>query len=170
MKALLLRSFGATLLLVLVAACSSGPQQPSDIVDDRSGDSPHLGGGSELDTSAETGLDSLGGGTDPIVTGSVAADVTSISGGWATNPEACGNAGAMVVVSANRVERPGKTCEVADRLDSGNSSVTMTLTCPVGPEGETESEFVKLSPQDDDSLVLSVVGGDEAPQTLSRCP
>src|SRR5262245_22736493 len=98
MKALILRSFGATVVLVLVAACSSGPQQPSDIVDDRSGDSPHLGGSSAR---TETGLDSI----DPIVTGSVSADVSAISGSWAANPEACGNDGAMVVVSDTSIER-----------------------------------------------------------------
>ena len=169
MNALILRSFGATLLFLLVAACSSGPQQPHDMVDDRSVDSPHLGG-STSENSTEIGLDSLGSGTDPIVTGSVSADVTAISGSWAANPAACGDANAMVVISSSRVGRPGKSCEVADRLDSGNGSVTMTLTCPFGPEGETESELVKLSPEDDNSLTLSVVGGDEAPQTLNRCP
>ncbi len=158
------RALAATALLLLVAACSSGRQQPSEVVNDRASDSPSRGG-----STSDAGLDNLGSGTDPIVTGSTPAGDLPINGNWASNPSACGDETAMVVIAETTLERPGKTCEVADRLDSGNHSLTMTLTCPAGLEGETESDLVKLTP-DGDSLILSVVGGDEAPLTLSRCP
>lgn len=170
----------ATLVALLVlAACSNAPQQPSDTIDGRSAESPHLGEDEEdfevADTEASSEDDVTGSLTvepgQPIPTGdAVASSATfgDMEGRWAATPADC-PASPAIVVSSTEVERPGQICTVAELIAAGASSVTAALLCPAGQEGAPERELLRLALQDD-ALSMNIVGSEDPPATLQRCP
>lgn len=151
----------ALVAVCLLAGCASGPQQPSDAVDDKSAQiEPHptFRDLSNLQTP----------GVDPTTTGSVGADLSSISGRWAESADRCGTEGAPVTISPTRFASIERICDVTDTIDGGNGSVTATLLCPRG-DGLADSELVKLSPTQN-GLDMSFIGGDGTVQSLVKCP
>lgn len=175
-------------LLVPVAACGNSPQQPSEGVDDRSAESPYLGGDAEgVDQSGvppdsapfannETGSSTVPEPRemDSVATGAVVSDdalLAPFSGDWALDARDCGVRGpSLVSISRTQIERVGSQCQVANVIDGGDGSISVTLTCPEGAGGIGNSEIVKLASADDGNLQINIVGSEDPPQSLARCP
>ena len=173
--------FVAAFVLPL-AACSSGPQQPSDVVDDKTAESPYLGDDSAPGADSPPFTDiaevppvddpaAVPRRTDPIETGSATAemaDISAVEGRWAVDSDACAlEDGPAVVISRRRYETPDRSCDVADLIDAGDGAVTVTLSC--AGSDEAASELIKLTPADG-QLGITVIGGDEPDQHVVRCP
>lgn len=169
----------AALLLLPLYACGNSPQQPSDTVDDRTAESPYLGGDEDSVTTDTAEVPDIGdspststSAPDPVLTGSVAQppDLAAVTGRWAADPSVCEAAGGPVVtIGPGRFESIERSCTIADVIDGGNGSVTATLACPQGDQDDAQPELVKLTPAEG-GLTLSFVGSDQPDQTLSRCP
>lgn len=182
--------------LVPLAACGNAPQQPSDVVDDRSAESPYLGGGEDgsgvsspdfRDLTGDTGASdrtadatdtsglSAGGttaGADAITTGSLPAkpaDLSTVAGRWAPTEADCEVAGSTTTITSSRFESLERMCDISDAIGGGSDgSIALTLQCSRA-DGQSDSELVKLTPRSG-HLDLHVVGGEEVPQTLTQCP
>jgi hypothetical protein len=166
-------------LALPLAACSGGPQQPSDVVDDKTAESPYLGNettsaGEESPSFADIGeVPPVAGGSavDPIATASLTtrpADISAVAGRWAPDEAACATEGGpALLISQRRYESPERSCDVADVIDAGNGAVTATLSCASG-DGAA-SELIKLAPAGE-QLAVSVIGGGEPDQRFIRCP
>lgn len=157
-------------LLVPLAACTSGPQQPSDVIDDQSTAALDERNDAPEATSPDfRTLDNVN--TDPVTTGSTSqsspATLASVIGEWATDAAVCASPGPAITISASRFETIERACEIADAVDGGNGKLTVGLRC-TGAAGDVDSELVKLSPTDS-GLDMTVVGGDAGPQSLVRC-
>ena len=178
------------LLLCLVlplAACGNSPQEPSGEVDDRSIQSPYLEDrpadpqfegedvASADDGSSETTFDDAESGTetDPLFTGAVSETppLSPITGTWVTDPADCETGGgSTITMTTDRFERVGQSCDIASIVGSGQGSIAITLSCEAGTSGVATSEIVKLAPQNDGTLNMNIVGTEEVPQQLERCP
>lgn len=157
----------AAALLLPLAACTGGPQQPSDVVDDQgtaatSGTAssptvanPAPGAVTKLETSA-------------LATGGSNASIESLIGGWADNAESCKAPGPSVTLTASRLETMEQSCEISDVIDGGQGSLTLGLSCGAS-DGAVDAQLVKLSPTAT-GIDMTVVGGDSGPQSLVRCP
>ena len=156
-----------------VAACSNAPQQPSDIVDDRSRDaiqqSDTRGPAFEADRDSEP---------DPVETGTItptdtaiatSEEIAAVAGVWSPSVDECGMGGELRITTA-RVEGAGRDCDVVNAISKGSAGgVTLTLQC-TGPAGEMDSQLLNLSPvAGSDAIDINVVGG-SAPDRLMRCP
>ena len=170
-------------MAVLAACDNNSPQQPSDVVDDRSSQSPY---GSEAGTETEgtetAALDDSELAAVPTVeTGDPEVDelftgtpgespeISPIAGTWAVDSADCEvGGGSSITMTADRFERVGQSCEIVSTVGSGQGSIAVTLNCP-GSGGTGSSEIVKLAPQEDGGMLMNVVGTQEAPQVLQRC-
>lgn len=167
----LVRTMVLAALFLPLAACTSGPQQPSDVVDDQS-TAALDGNGDTQGTSPDfSTLDNVE--TDPVRTGTAAATqppatLTDVVGQWAADAAMCVSPGPEVTITATRFETLERACDIADAVDGGNGKLTVGLRC-TSPAGDVDSELVKLAPTDS-GLDLTVVGGDAGPQSLVRCP
>ncbi len=184
------RSAILVVLMLPLAACGNSPQQPSDTVDDRSAKSPYLGGAEDEDNgTGQNGFEDLAGlgndeneenstvppprEIDPISTAAVNEEalLSRFTGEWAADERDCGVGGpSLVSVSPTEIDRVGQQCQVASIIDGGDGSVSVTLSCPAGQEGVATSEIVRLAPADDGNVVINVVGSEEPPRPLTRCP
>ena len=162
------RIFLAAALLLPLAACTSGPQQPSDVVDDQgavatSDTSPSstANGSTGSITKIETDAPTAGGPSETSVS------IESLIGKWADNAASCSAPGPTVTLTASRLETLEQSCEISDVIDGGQGSVTMGLSCSAS-DGGVNAQLVKLSPTDA-GIDMTVVGGDSGPQPLVRC-
>lgn len=174
-------------LTLCLTACSNAPQQPSDVVDDRSDQSPY--GVSEEeedrvgdfatpdarpDISAENDVSSSTASLPPVPPSSEAQDasrvpdIAAIAGRWAPTVTECAQDDAVLAVSAEQLVRPGRVCEISDLIDAGENSVTAAMQCDGGREGVEDRELLRLS-RDGDTLTFNIVGSSTPPSTFVRC-
>lgn len=107
---------------------------------------------------------------NPIATGAAVAQsptFSDIAGRWAATSGDCASGG-VYEISASRVERPGRLCNVAELIEAGDDSVTAALLCPTGGESTEERELLRLS-LTDETLTMNIVGSEDPPTTLQRC-
>ena len=161
-------------LLTVLAACGNAPQQPSDIIDDRSRDAIQgdTSGGPdsfEADRNAEQ---------EPIESGTItpadtaiatSEEIAAVAGVWGPSVNECG-LGDELRITTTRVEGAGRDCDVVNAISKGSAGgVTLTLQCR-GPAGEMDSQLLNLSPvAGADAIDINIVGG-SAPDRLMRCP
>ena len=148
----MLRLPALLVVVLLLAACSNAPEQPSD--------APETQPDVLLDES-DTTLPDI---PAPPTTAPVSS--ADVIGGWAADIAQCDDAaGPPVVITAERFESPEESCDIDSLVDNGNG-FTANLTCARGDV--TDAALLKLIP-DGDSLSLSWVGRDEGETVLSRC-
>lgn len=161
-------AFLAAALLVSVAGCADSPQQPSDVVDDRSTEQPDTTPDQSSDPAPAT---TSGTGTAPAPGSAIATqgEVSTITGNWATTAAECGR-GTDVVVTTTQYSSVEGVCDINNAISGGSGGgVTLTLECS-GPEGDFASELLTLTPVEGGAAMdVNVVGG-ETPQRLVRCP
>ena len=166
-------------LALCLAACSNAPQQPSDVVDDRSDESPYNSLPADAngpDVAGEISperdvLDSPGdrpAATTETATMARAPDIAAIAGRWAPTATECAQDDAVLSVSADRLVRPGRVCEISDLIDAGDLSITAAMQCESGREGVDDRELLRLS-RDGDTLTFNIVGSSTPPSTFVRC-
>lgn len=164
-----------------LSACGNSPQQPTDVVDDQSAQSPY---GDETDQVAEMNPEvsapedevfETPADTSEVDTGTTTASVTSaassiaaMTGRWAPTAVDCDVADAVFDISATRFERGGRACEVAELIGAGEGSITAALQCESGTEDAGSRELLRLS-RVGDELSYNLVGSEDLPATLVRC-
>jgi hypothetical protein len=165
-------------LLLPLAACTGGPQQPSDAVDDRSTEALR----SDADGTAPAVEDALDSASSPDAdvpaeTTAIDAaaltepDLSSIAGRWAYALEDCdAQAEPALTITATRFEGADRQCDIVSTIDRGDGGVTATLSCQSATSAAMTTELVTAVPGDGDTLSVSVVGTEAAAQTYARCP
>lgn len=165
-------------LLLSLAACTGGPQQPSDTVDDRSTEALRGDPGDDP-TTPEADAAGSAPGTDAPATSDTSAldpaalttpDLSPITGQWAYSAEECGTEAApALTITETRYESADRQCDIVSTIDRGDGGVTATLSCSNPVTGAMTAELLTIVPGDGDTLAVSVVGSETAAQTYARC-
>ncbi|HQZ12714.1 MAG TPA: hypothetical protein PK286_07480 [Devosia sp.] len=143
-------------LLLPLAACTGGPQQPSDTVDDQ---------GNPPSTSSKPAAVRPPANKPANVP---EASLAALAGGWAGDTASCAAPGPPVKLSTTQFVTIERTCGIADAIPDGQGGLTIGLRC-AGPTGDEDAQLVKLLPTGK-GIDLTVVGGDSGTQSLVRCP
>lgn len=157
-------------VVLALAACSGDPMQTAS-VDDQSADSPYAGTPEEFD--ALESPDAAGPDeADPVATGSVSrmSSLSAIAGTWATDDAACSTGTTAVTIGSDQIQAFGKSCDIASVIGSGANNIAATLSCPASASDVATSEIVRFERQEDGTLQVNLVGTEDPPQVLSRCP
>ena len=164
--------------LLPLMGCTSGPQQPSDTVDDRSREQRFL---SDIEETSATAADEEAATIEGLVEDErsdgaataairpLAVDFAAVAGRWAADAETCEAEGTVLTLSSTRFESPDRRCDISNPIDAGGGSITATLSCEGGAAEGTAVTLVRLKPQGDE-LVVSFVGDSNPAQSYTHSP